>query len=845
VSKDPNPLASKSLFTRLRERLVGRPDTEHEQAIVRLLIGAILFVYLLPQALSGAEVRNEAHVLFFAAMVCFMALASAVFAWIYVSPGASPARRICGSFLDIGATTIFMYNLGEYGAPLYIVYLWTIFGNGFRYGKPYLYNSLALSILGFALVIVFNDYWAQNRGLSIGLLVGMVVLSFYMSTLVARLFDSLHREEALNQAKRKFLSTVSHEMRTPLNAIIGMNDLLRDTELNAEQGEMVRAMHDASRSMLKLIENVLDISKIEAGKVTIEETDFDLHGLINGTTGVLVSQAEIRGLQLRAHVMPEVPHELRGDPYHLRQVLYNLIGNGIKFTESGGVTLTVTSLGEGDHAVRLRFAIEDTGIGMAPEVQERIFDSFVQADDSTTRRYGGTGLGTTIAKQLVEMMGGQIGLQSAVGKGSTFWFELPLKKQANGYVPEASLRLNDIRIMLLGFTDDEQHSLEQDLATWGARTGRASGVEGAAARLVEARSLGHPYHLVLVREEGADPGRIPARLRSSRGQKTPPTVLCTPGVSEIRRSEALAAGFAAVLEMPFKKRLLFNAIHSATAVQGGQEGVISLSDYYAARDSNRRRYQILVAEDNVVNQRVIVGILERAGHTVRVVGDGEQALDALENERFDVIIMDLNMPQLGGLDAARAYRFMDPDSMHVPIIMLSADVTSETMKECEGAGIDAFLPKPVEARRMLDTIASLIAKRTQAPAADKESADGGLAVINPAALAELELIGSGGSFMQELVNGFIQDGEALLRQMDAAVASEQFEALRDLVHAMKGSAVTLGAEQLCGTCAGINTQTPSELGASGARVVKVVRDQFQQARTSLLEYLKKRQSVAR
>jgi two-component system, sensor histidine kinase RpfC len=836
----------KTLPVGLRKRLSARSDTEHEQAIVRLFVGAVLFLYLLPHAFSGEEVRSEAHQLIFGAMICFMALASVLFGWICVAPAPSPVRRICGSVLDLGTTTFFMYKLGEYGAPLYMIYLWTIFGNGFRYGKPYLYNSLALSVLGFVAVIAFNDYWAQNRIFGIGLLVGMIVLSFYMSTLVTRLFDSLHREEAANQAKRKFLSTVSHEMRTPLNAIIGMNDLLRDTALNVEQSEMVRAMHEASRSMLKLIENVLDISKIEAGKVNIEETDFDLHGLLNGTTGVLMPQAEVRGLQLRAHVMPEVPHALRGDPYHLRQVLYNLIGNGIKFTESGGVTLKVSSLGESDHAVRLRFAIEDTGIGIAPKVQERIFESFVQADDSTTRRYGGTGLGTTIAKQLVEMMGGQIGLQSELGKGSTFWFELPFKKQAAVYVSEASLRLKDIRIMLLGFNEAEQHSLEEDLATWGGRTGRASSVEGAAAHIAEARQLGHPYHLVLAREEeGADPARMLSRLRSSRSHKAPPTVLCTPGVSEIRRTEALAGGFAAVLEMPFKKRLLFNAIHSATAIQGGQEGVISLSDYYSARDASKRRYQILVAEDNAVNQRVIVGILERAGHTVRVVGDGEQALDMLENERFDVIIMDLNMPQLGGLDAARAYRFMDPESSHIPIIMLSADVTSEAMKECEDAGIDAFLPKPVEARRLLDAIASLVAKRASTQAAAKENAEGALAVINPAALAELELIGSGGTFMQELVNGFIQDGEALLRQMEAAVAAEQYEALRDLVHAMKGSAVTLGAEQLCGTCVGLNNQTPPELAGSAARVLKIVRDQFQQARASLLEYLKKRQSAAR
>ncbi|TMG72912.1 MAG: response regulator [Betaproteobacteria bacterium] len=673
------------------------------------------------------------------------------------------------------------------------------FGHGFRYGKPYLYNALVFSAAGFALVLMTNDYWIQNRTLGIGLMVGMILLSLFVGKLVTRLFDSLHLEEAANQAKRRFLSTVSHEMRTPLSAIIGMNDLLRDTSLNTEQAEMVKAMREASQSMLKLIEDVLDISKIEAGKVNIEETDFDLHSLINGTAAVLAPQAEIRGLQLRAHVMPEVPHALRGDPYHLRQVLYNLIGNGVKFTESGGVTLTVSTLGESDHAVRLRFAIQDTGIGIAPEAQERIFESFVQADDSTTRRYGGTGLGTTIAKQLVEMMGGQIGLVSTLGKGSTFWFELPFKKQATGQVAEASFRLNDIRIMLLGFDEAELRSLEQDLATWGARTGRASGVEAAAARLAEAQSLGHRYHLVLVREGAeVEPARIVARL-------------CTPGVSEVRRTEALACGLAAVLEIPFEKRLLFNAVHSATAVQGGQEGVISLSDYYASRDANRRRYQILVAEDNAVNQRVIVGILERAGHKVRVVGDGEQALDVLENERYDVIIMDLNMPELGGLDAARAYRFMDPGAGQVPIIMVSADVTSEAMKECADAGIDAFLPKPVEARRLLDTIASLVGKRTSAQAVAKDDADGAPVVINPAALAELELISSGNTFMPELINGFIQDGEALLRQMEAAIAAGQYETLRDLVHAMKGSAVTLGADQLCRTCVGITGQTTSEL----------------------------------
>jgi two-component system sensor histidine kinase RpfC len=351
--------------------------------------------------------------------------------------------------------------------------------------------------------------------------------------------------------------------------------------------------------------------------------------------------------------------------------------------------------------------------------------------------------------------------------------------------------------------------------------------------------------LVLVREDvETESGQILARLHS-RGHKASPAILCTPGSSEIRRVEALTRGFAAVLEMPFEKRLLFNAIHSASAPQGTQEGVVSLSDYYAARDADRRRFHILVADDNAVNQRVIVGILERAGHRVRVVGDGEQALDALENERFDLVIMDLNMPELGGLDAARAYRFMDPESMRVPIIVLSADVTSEAMKECEDAGIDAFLPKPIEARRLLDTIASLIAKRTSAAAEVGHDSGGNLAVINPAALRELELIGSGSSFMPELINGFIKDGEALLSQMEVASEAGQYETLRDLVHAMKGSAVTLGADQLCRACVGFDDPKSLEPEASGERVLKLVREQFQQARASLLDYLKKSQSAVR
>jgi two-component system, sensor histidine kinase RpfC len=835
----------KPFLSAVRGRFSGTAGSEHEQAIVRLFVGVVLFVYLLPQALDPSHPRMSADMLFMLAMVFYLACAAIIFSWIHLSPKPSAIRPVCAGFLDIGAVTFFMYNTGQYGAPLYSVYLLIVFGHGFRYGRAYLYHCLVLAVAGFTLVLLTNPYWIANRTLGGGLLVGMILLSLFVGKLVNRLFDSLRREEAANQAKRRFLSTVSHEMRTPLNAIIGMNDLLMDTPLNSEQAEMARAMHEASRSMLKLIEDVLDISKIESGKLSIEETDFDLHSLINSTTAVLTHQAELRRLYLTTQIMPEVPHALRGDPYHLRQILYNLIGNGIKFTENGGVTLTVSSKGESDHTVRLHFAIRDTGIGIPVEAQNRIFESFTQADDSTTRRYGGTGLGTTISKQLVEMMGGQIGLQSAAGKGSTFWFEVPLKKQVGVRGADSRFRLNDIRVMLLGFPEEQYQSLERDLSTWGAQTSRASSPESAAARISEAQSLGRPYHLAMVQDRADG---IASALAAIRGSRTKlPAVLCTSDATEARRAEALAAGYVSVLRMPCEKRLLFNAIHAASAAHTGRDGVISLSDYYAARDSNRRRYHVLVAEDNPTNQRVIRGILERAGHEVRLAANGQEALDILENERFDVVVMDFNMPELGGLDVVKAYRFIDPEGADVPVIMLSADVTTDAMKECKDAGVDAFLPKPIEARRLLDEIASLLAKRNAARVAGEggKPEASGTAVLNTKTISDLELIGTGGRFMTELVNGFIQDGEALLRQMDGAITSGDFESLRDLMHAMKGSAATLGADILFRTCSEITALTGSELQVAGPRVLRNVQDHFQQARLALLEYLKKSQTLAR
>src|SRR4029453_17350523 len=297
------------------------------------------------------------------------------------------------------------------------------------------------------------------------------------------------RAEAANLAKRRFISMVSHELRTPLNAIIGMADLLRDTLLSREQADMLQTLRGSSRVMLGLVDDVLDFSKIEAGKVLVEKTDFDLHALVNSTCRIVSAQAAAKGVEFVVSIMPEGPPAGRGDPHPLRQVLINLAGNAVKFTEKGSVTVHVSVQAETDAMVRLKFSIRDTGIGIPPEAQAKIFESFAQADESPTRRFGGTGLGTTIAKQLVGLLGGGIGLESAPGLGSTFWVEVELDKQPERAGAGSGGELGGARVLLVGFPLPERSALEEALAGWGASAIAVATLEEGVSRLIAEISL--------------------------------------------------------------------------------------------------------------------------------------------------------------------------------------------------------------------------------------------------------------------------------------------------------------------------------------------------------------------
>jgi len=835
----------------LRARLRARPDTEHEQAAVRLGIGIVLFFYLLPKVLSHPDAASGLANAMFAVMVGFLAASIGLLVLAALSDSVSPVRRVISTVLDIGTTSYFVALLGEQGLPLLLLYIWISVANGFRYGPRYLLLGLGASFVGFGATVAYSPFWHQHLGMALAMAIAGAAFILYVLSLVRRMFAALAKAEAANQAKRRFISVVSHEMRTPLNAIIGMTDLLGESQLVAEQADMVRTMTTASRALLRLVEEVLDFSKIEAGRLVVERTDFDLHALVNGTLRIIRPQAEAKGLALTVSIMPEVPHALQGDPHHLRQVLINLASNAVKFTAEGSVIVHLSLTREEEGAARVKFSVRDTGIGIPPEVQARIFESFVQADQSTTRQYGGTGLGTAIAKQLVELMGGRIGLESAVGLGSTFWFELDFAKQPAASVDAAEGMLAGAPVFLIGFPLGEGETLVQTLRGWGATAIALDTVEAAAQRLAVAAEQSVPIHSALIYADRLDGARqmLAAVVRATGDP--PPLLLCLASISgrATRVPAEISAGFAAVLNMPLQIRLLYNALHAVSAREERDTtpGVVNLRDYLRNR-GQQGGARIVVADDSATNRQVIGKILERGGHTVTLVEDGEDVLDMIETADFDLVILDRNMPGLDGVATTRALRAIGLGRPRLPIAILSADVTPETRDECLDAGADVFLPKPLEATRLLEQVSELcqsapLRRPADAAAGTSALSPQALMAANPETLRLLGELGSQHGFVDRLVGTFISDHVEIVGRMERAAEISDHAEFRRLLHAMKGSAASLGAERLAELCGGLQRLTDIEMARRGD-LAESVRQEFDRARTALERYLEERRRTA-
>jgi len=783
-------------------------------------------------------------------------------------------RRVAANVADIIAVTYLMANTGESGAPLFVIYLWVTLGNGFRFGLAAMGISTVLSVAGFAVVMLTVDLWRQHAMLSAGVMLALVVLPAYAAHLIRQLHRARERAEEASAAKSQFLARMSHELRTPLNGILGTADLLRNNRrLTTADHELLGVIQESVSVSLRQIDSVLDFARIEAGKLVLEQTEFDLHQMLHATVLMVSPAAREKNLRLLVRISPQAPFRLIGDSHHLREILLNLLSNAIKFTHSGYVAIQVEPITVTDDMARLRFEIRDTGIGIATEALGHIWESFAQEDTSTNRRYGGTGLGTTIAKQLVELMNGKIAVSSIKGRGAVFWCDLPFQLPSGR--GQAEVAVPGARVLVLTTNGETVQRLQQSIANiHGTMLATATVVEAIAA-LGRGIRLGNPWHLVLVDERLAitpgdrrPPGMAGVRETQEQLSRRPPGMA---GVRETQeqffrhRADELAAkaliaqtplylitdsareveqlcewGYAGVLPRLPTTETLGNAIHASPHYDTQTDSASSVMrvEPWAWGRETKTAARILVADDNRINRLILEQILESAGYETDVVSDGESALQRLAAGRYQAAVLDLHMPGLDGVDLLRRYRLLKA-GVPIPIVMLTADVTFDAKSDCAEAGADAFLTKPVTAETLLSTLERLIHERqvrhlpTQATDADGTLAEFETPALDVSVLAELDRLCRDPSRLLAVIETFETEGEAMLARIAETVAARNHPAFTEWVHALKGNAMNVGALRLAAACQRAEAAGVLDFRQQGVERVREIGEQLVAARQAL------------